>query len=291
MGKKSRRKAKNNLVSAQADLYIPAKVLRPFAGLANEAEMVAMRELLPAATLKLKTNAEYGNKEFTLVTIAPQMAQGVVLADGQILLAMQTQSRSNDPAHDLGLILEKLLKAEPGTTLSGEELRRKAPRLTEMLSEEPGEFKIWEDFRFWMPKDQEETAEVKEALAQTKEQLVPCEQLQERVYWFEMNGEEYVRWVCVSEEEAAYDALARLRAKGKLDWENAEFIGAFRGLGVVVPVWRLLSKHERDNLADLREQVQAYQLVLEEALNDTTALDAQARQMRAGIVSRQVSLN
>ncbi|WP_313277749.1 DUF5926 family protein, partial [Timonella senegalensis] len=39
-------------------------VLRPFEGLPAEADLVAMREIVPAATIKARTNAEYGSREF-----------------------------------------------------------------------------------------------------------------------------------------------------------------------------------------------------------------------------------
>ena len=51
-----------------------AFVERPFEGLPAEAELVAMREILPLATLPATTTEEYGSADVVLTTILPSMA-------------------------------------------------------------------------------------------------------------------------------------------------------------------------------------------------------------------------
>ena len=51
-----------------------AFVERPFEGLPAEADLVAMREILPLATLPATTTEEYGSADVVLTTILPSMA-------------------------------------------------------------------------------------------------------------------------------------------------------------------------------------------------------------------------
>ena len=46
-------------------------VRRPFEGLPNEQDLVAMRQLIPAATMSARTTEEYGAVDVELATILP----------------------------------------------------------------------------------------------------------------------------------------------------------------------------------------------------------------------------
>ena len=62
MSKKSQRRARAQAKKAAQAVQSPAKpkkvefVARPFAGLKNEAELVAMAQIIPAATMTVKLN-------------------------------------------------------------------------------------------------------------------------------------------------------------------------------------------------------------------------------------------
>ena len=46
-------------------------VRRPFEGLPNERDLVAMRQLIPAATMSVQTTSEHGAADVVIATILP----------------------------------------------------------------------------------------------------------------------------------------------------------------------------------------------------------------------------
>lgn len=299
MGKKSLRKAnklqKKATVTARATaaIYVPPKVLRPFADFANEAQLVLMRELLPAATLKMRTTSAYGSKEVLICTIAPELAQAAVLKDGKILVSMQNSTRSNDASHDLAVVLEQALKAAPGTVIKGVDVRCRAPKLSEILQTEGGDFQLHDSLEYWLSEEDYKNSQITEAISQASESLVPVVDLDidHQVFWFKMGTEQFLRWAIVIDEDRGFDALARLKANSQLEWGNADFIGVFRGLGVIIPVWRLRENIEKNQVSGLKGQAENFAKLLGEALAKEDSLTAAERQDRRGIVSRLVSLN
>ena len=71
------------------DVFVP----RPFAGLADEAEWVALRELVPAASapLRLAPNvvAEAGERTVVLATVLPMAWPAMHRADGTVFIGLQ----------------------------------------------------------------------------------------------------------------------------------------------------------------------------------------------------------
>ena len=287
MGKKSRRKQAHKRPST---LYVPPLNPRPFAGLANEPELAAGRELLPAATLRVSATEGDVSKPVTFVTIAPGNAQGVVRGDGEILVSLQSRSRTADASHDLGLVTSKLLKADPGTVIDRLDLRQRGPQLQDLIGEASGEFRVEEDLGFWLSAD-ERTDAAEEAIRQSRAEITPCELVpgQRATFWTRMNAD-FVRIVLDAEEDAVFDGLARLRGRGEdiISGDvEARFIGAFRMLGLVTPVWEFSRRVSADEIAEpvaaLRERIDA-------AVADDSPLTPEARRAREGIVSRQVSV-
>src|SRR5690606_36633934 len=68
MGKASRRKHQTEGTKAPARAPF---VNRPFEGLANETDWVAMREIIPAATAKVTMELNGSPQEVTLVSVLP----------------------------------------------------------------------------------------------------------------------------------------------------------------------------------------------------------------------------
>ena len=89
-------------------------------------------------------------------------------------------------------------------------------------------------------------------------------------------------------EEALLDALARLAAAEQiLLGEGTRYAGAFRALGLVVPVWDLpADTPAEDWVAPATE----FQTRLEQALTVTEPLTSDERRARAGLLSRQITL-
>ena len=122
-------------------------VERPFEGLNPEAELVAMREILPLATIEAQLTSGH---EVTFATILPGMASAIRREDGVLLVAVQTVMSSGDPSLDIatrvlrGLDLRArnqprtLRAARTGATPSGycRELRRiRTARGTHLLDD------------------------------------------------------------------------------------------------------------------------------------------------------------
>src|SRR5215203_1418433 len=68
--------------------YAPP-VRRPFEGLTGEADWVALRELVPAATATLRTTE---GREVTLASVLPGGTPALVRASGEIVLGVQMQT-------------------------------------------------------------------------------------------------------------------------------------------------------------------------------------------------------
>ena len=89
-------------------------VTRPFAGLAAECELVAMREFLPSATAPLPTR---DGRPATIATVLPGASAALVRPNGEVLLGMQVQTRSGDLSADVARALRWTREAEPGSAL------------------------------------------------------------------------------------------------------------------------------------------------------------------------------
>src|SRR6187200_661110 len=101
----------------------PVFVARPFKGLASEADIVALREFVPAATAPLKLAGK--DRSVLLCSLLPGAAPALVREDGAIWLGLQVQHSYGDPSRDLASILLYAFDAEPGSMVG--------------LSSDPGE--------------------------------------------------------------------------------------------------------------------------------------------------------
>ncbi|MGH3884405.1 MAG: DUF5926 family protein, partial [Pseudonocardiaceae bacterium] len=70
-------------------------VSRPFAGLAGECQLVALREFVPSATAPLPL-AQPPGRDVTLATVLPTAAAAIVRPDGAALVGLQVLTRSGD---------------------------------------------------------------------------------------------------------------------------------------------------------------------------------------------------
>jgi len=98
-----------------------ALVHRPFEGLPGEGDWVALRELVPAATveLKLKESLPEGVPSVTLATVLPMAWPALRREDGSVLLGLQNDTSSGDISRDLADTLQRALVAPPGTPVEG----------------------------------------------------------------------------------------------------------------------------------------------------------------------------
>ncbi|MHB1063711.1 MAG: DUF5926 family protein [Georgenia sp.] len=292
MGKKSRSKRQSAPVGTPKPKRpeVPF-VERPFEGLPGEADIVAMCEVIPAATATVRTTAEYGSREVQLVTLLPDNIRALHREDGAVLVALQTVMRSGDASRDVAAALLEALELEPGTPLAGAQLPEPGPRLQDVLDTTvPFEVRIQESFEFWLAPDDNRDADVEHALEHASEALVPTVAVDgvASAYWVRMGAREFVRWARPEAQEKVLDAVARLHAaRESAVTEGAKFVGAFRACGILIPVWELAPGTEA---AELSEPMKAFEKKLDAALADEEPLTADERRARAGIVSRQVNL-
>ena len=264
-------------------------VERPFEGLPHEPELVAMREILPLATLSVRTTEEYGAQEAILTTILPGMSGALRRKDGVLLIALQTITSSGDPSLDIADHLINGLDLNPGQALQISDLPEPGPRLQDVLDLESfGEMELHDEPSFWMSEDELTDPENQQALQAAREQLIPTKKVDgvEGAYWCRMSRE-FVRYVRPESRDAVLDGLARLRAAEECSFDESRFVGAFRAQGLLIPVWELPRGAEADELS---KPMAAFSEKLAEAIASTEPLSYEEKRARAGITSRQVTL-
>ena len=265
-------------------------VLRPFEGLPGDTDWVALRELVPAATARVRTTAEHGDREVVVTTVLPDAWPALHRADGQVLVALQTHNSTGDVSRDLASVLLRALDAEPGTPVEHLGLPTPGPRLQDVLVlDEPFEVHLETSFGYWLDPTAERTADVRAAIEEADSGIIPTVKLPglDSAYWTAMGGREFVRWVQPLDEQVVLDGLSRLHGRRESGFGGARFIGYFRAHGLVVPVWELAPGTGADAVAG---ELAAFAPGFAAAVADTAPLDASSRRARAGLVARQVTL-
>ena len=287
MGKKSR--VRDAAAKKVRDVF----VARPFAGLADEPEWVALRELVPAATAPLRLTAEYsakyGDREITLASILPMAWPALTKPDGRVFVGLQRHERSGDINRDLAVALLNALETPPGGSVNVPPLPGEGPRLADVIINEPLEITLHTGFDFWLDADQERDDSVKQSLEAANASIFPTSPLAaaRAAYWCRVPGKSHVRWVLGENEEAGMSALSRLSAAGQLKLgEETKFAGMFRAHGLLVPVWDLPREPEAQEWEEpFAALVQRYHA----ALSDEP-LTSDERRAKQGLLGRQLSL-
>ena len=274
--------------SASAVFVGPA---RPFAGLASECDIVALREVVPAASASLTLVGEHAGREVTLVTVLPMAWPALVRADGGIMLALQTNVGSGDASRDLADALVSALAAQPGEPVPLGRVTAESPRLQDLVDpDQVLDITVHADFEFWVDSDAEIADDVRASLDRAGSFAHPTVKLAgvPAAYWTQMGEKEHLRWVMPHDEEPLLDALARLHAAEEDTLgEGTRFVGMFRAQGLVCPVWDLPLGMGAEAL---EEPAAAFAARLADALADPTPLTDAQRRARAGLTTRQVTL-
>jgi hypothetical protein len=263
------------------DVFVP----RPFEGLPGEADWVALREIVPAATARVRLAAS--GAEATIATVLPLGWPGLVRTDGRVMLGLQVAARSGDVSRDLGGVLTAALTAEPGASISAG--GPPGPRLQDLLAADPLEVEVREGFSFWLDGGGADAdPEVAASLERADAVVVPTVRLTAvpAAYWCRMPERAHLRWVLPRGEDADLDALARLYAQDALSLgDGTRYVGAFRAHGLLVPVWDLPRSADATEwegpLADLAARLDAA---------PAGPLDAVERRAREGLKLRQVTI-
>jgi hypothetical protein len=271
-------------------------VRRPFEGLPGECDLVAMREIVPAATgtwtLSGDAAGAHAGRSVVVATLLPMAWPAVVRSDGTIQIGLQVPGASPDISRDLADVLLRALDAEPGEQIAQGGLPGPGPRLQDVIdTSQPFDVTVHDGFDFWIDGlDVDDDSQARESLARASESLVPTQRLTavEAAYWCRMGPREHLRWVLPHDEDAVIDGLARLHARGEdTIGEGSRYIGAFRAHGLTVPVWDVA---DGSSAASLDEPVAALGERLAAAMQDSAPLNPDERRARAGLVARQVTI-
>ncbi|MBA4863000.1 SEC-C domain-containing protein [Streptomyces sp. PSKA54] len=269
-------------------------VHRPFEGLAGEGDWIALRELVPAATveLTLKGGLPEGVPSVTLATVLPMAWPALRRDDGSVLLGLQNDTPSGDISRDLADTLQRALTAEPGTPVQGRRAPSDAPRLQDLLDPKaPFEPVVHSGFEFWVPDSENASPEVAASLERANAAAIPTVKLSgvDAAYWCETPEKNHLRWVMPYPEEQLIDALARLHAAGASGLgEGTRLVGSFRAHGLTVPVWDLPSGVSAE---DIEKPAAEFAERLAAALASDAPLTADERRARGGLTNRQVTLS
>jgi hypothetical protein len=271
------------------DIFVP----RPFEGLADEPEWIALRELVPAATAPLTLAPEaaerYGAREVTLATLLPMAWPAMTRPDGRVLVALQRNTQSGDANRDIAAALLAALDTEPGQLVRVPTEPGEGPRLADVIVDGELTITMHDGFGFWTDGEVTDPA-VAASLEQANGSIYPTVRMRaaRAAYWCQVPERAHLRWVLGEPEDTALAALARLGATGGLKLgEDTRFAGMFRAYGRLVPVWDLPRETPAE---EWEEPLAGFAARYAEALAAPGELDAAARRARQGLVGRQLTL-
>jgi hypothetical protein len=261
-------------------------VARPFAGLAAERDLVALREFVPSATAPLSV----GDRAVLLGTLLPGAAPAMVRDSGEVWLGLQVRHNFGDPARDLGAVLEKALATDEEGVVGLVDPPGPGARFQDLVADEPLGVTVHEGFEWWLGDVADRDHAMDDALEQASGAVAPTIRLSsvEAAYWVDAGSKEHLRWVLPHDETALLDALARLHGSGEDSIaEGSKLVGMFRAHGLLTPVWDLPSGTGADVLegpvADFRER-------LDQAMADSSELTSEERAARSMLANHQVTL-
>ncbi|MBK9738892.1 MAG: SEC-C domain-containing protein [Actinobacteria bacterium] len=264
---------------------------RPFEGIASECDLVALREIVPAATAPLVLVGEHAGRDVLLVTVLPMAWPAIVRADGQVLLALQTNVGSGDASRDVADALLFALAAEPGEPVAVGRVTSDSPRLQDLIDPAvPLEITVHDTFDFWIDGAADLSDDVRASIERASAYAHPTVKLSSvpSAYWTQIGEKEHLRWIMPHDEEPLLDALARLHATGEDSLgEGTRFVGMFRSQGLVCPVWDLPLGMGAEAVEGAAA---AFGERLDAALADGSPLSSAQRRARAGLTTRQVTL-
>ena len=256
--------------------------------------MVAMREFVPSATAELAVRD--CERTVSIATVLPGAIAALVREEGlggEALLGLQVQVHGPDPAADLAYALDWVRRADAGETLNTAHPDQDTPTLTDLLdASAPLDITVHHDFGWWVAEGVEVDGQVAQLIQNANDVMMPSERVEaegvEAAWWVDAGEKAHIRWVRPEDEDALFDALARVHNAGGLHLgEGSRFAGSFRTHGLLVPVFDLdPERHHQEWAAGLVE----LDARLAEALTVTGTLSTDERSSRDGLRARQVTL-
>ncbi|QNG20885.1 hypothetical protein G4H71_09310 [Rhodococcus triatomae] len=303
MGKKSKRNSgprfgserAEKLARREAERELAATaVTRPFAGIAAECDLVAMREFVPSATavLPLRDPA----RSVTVATVLPGAVAALVREvgdDPEGFVGVQVQVYSDDLGGDLAASIAWAQTAEAGESLQAAQPGDETPALADLIDPDAQlDITVHQNFDWWIPEGVEPAADVAATVQHANEAIMPSARVQGdgvvAAWWVDAGEKAHIRWVRPEDEDELMLALARVHATGDLHLgEGSRFAGSFRTQGLLVPVFDLDREKHPDEWAP---GLIALARRLEEALAVDAPLTSAERRARDGLRGRQVTL-
>lgn len=266
----------------------PAYSARPFAGLPSEADVVALREFVPAATAPLPLRDS--DRQVLLCSLLPGAAPAMVRQDGTIWLGLQVQHGYGDASRDLAAVLTQALDAEPGSMVGLTGAPGDGPRLQDLVTDTVLDITVHAGFDYWLTDVDDPDGTMAASLQEASSAAAPTTRLDgvDGAYWTSVGNREYLRWVLPHDEDRVLDGFARLHAADADNLvEGDRMIGMFRAHGLVAPVWDL---PVGTGAAALLGPAAKLAEALATAMADTGPLSAEQRSARAGLASRQLTI-
>ena len=282
-GSGKRYKACHGAPGGAGDVY----VARPFEGLPSECDVVALRELVPAATAPLTVKDT--DRAVQLCTLLPGATPAMVRDNGDVWLGLQVLHNFGDPSRDLAAVLTRALDADPGSEVALTEPPGSGPRLQDLVTDTSLDITVHDGFGYWVA-DAEDREAAEALIEQANESMTPTSRLTsvEAAYWTDVGSKEHLRWVMPEPEDQLLDALSRLHAAGRDSLvEGSRLVGMFRAHGLLAPVWDL---EVGTGAEALEEPAERFAKDLADALADGSDLTAEQRAARSGLANRQVTI-
>ncbi len=269
-------------------------VARPFEGLTGEADWVALREFVPAATATVGLAAGLPPVQVRVASVLPLAHPAIRRVDGLVWLGLQTSGggAAGDASREVADALTRAFETPVGQPVEPATRLGAGPRLQDLLDPAvPFEVTVHATLDFWIADAGEQSQEVLSSLERANQSLTPCERVRPEIsaYWTVMGDRTYLRWVLPEDEDTALDSLARLYAGGgaALTGES-RVLGSFRAGGLLVPVWEVPTGTTAEQLVEPLGTLAAR---LADAAATTGPLTFDQRRARAGLVSRQFTIH
>ena len=272
------------------DIFVP----RPFEGLVDEPQWIALRELVPAASAPLRLVKEiaeqYPDRPVVLSTILPMALPAMVRPNGRVMIGLQRHQQSGDVSRDLAAAVLAALGTAPGEQVALAPLPGPGPRLQDILEPAPLEVTLHTGFDFWMDGESTDEPEVRASLDRANASIYPSVALTAApaAYWCRLPDRAHVRMVLPDGEDAALNAMARVAAgPGMPLGEGTRFAGMFRAHGRLVPVWDVPTGPDAPTW---EQPLAGFVAAYTEALTQAQPLTVEERRCRNGLIGRQVPL-
>lgn len=260
----------------------------------DEAQWIALRELVPAASAPVLLCQEYAERyptrSVTVVTVLPGAVGAVARNDGNILLGLQRHQHSGDVSRDIAAALLAALETQPGEFVTVPAMPGEGPRLQDLVQPVALDVTVHAGFDFWFEGELPENSEARTSLDRANDSIYPTCAMGAvpAAYWCRVPERSHIRWVLSEDEDLALNSLAKIAAAGNIPLgEGTKLAGMFRAHGRLIPVWDLPREREADSWED---DLARFAKLYEATLSLREPLTGEELRAKQGLLGRQIAL-